>query len=115
MNDQILITGATGRQGGAIAYHLLSHGRSVRAFTRHPEKAGELKRMGAEIVEGDLTDRASIDRALDGIKRMFLVTTPYEAGIEAEISQGINGAEAAKAAGVEHLVYSSVGSAHRNT
>jgi uncharacterized protein YbjT (DUF2867 family) len=115
MSDLILITGATGQQGGAVAHHLLQHGQKVRALTRNPEKAESLKTLGAEIVKGDLLDRASLDAALKGIKRMFLVTTPFEAGMNAETQQGLNGADAAKAAGVDHLVFSSVGSAHRST
>jgi uncharacterized protein YbjT (DUF2867 family) len=115
MEDKILIAGATGRQGGAVLRHLRRYGQAVRALTRHSQKAEELRSLGAEIFEGDLTDRASIEKALDGITKMFLVTTPYEAGIDAEIKQGIGAVDAAKAAGVKHLVYSSVGSAHRNT
>jgi uncharacterized protein YbjT (DUF2867 family) len=115
MDKKILVTGATGRQGGAILRHLLRYGQSVRALTRHPQGAEDLIALGVEVVEGDLTDKLSIEKALDGITKMFLVTTPYEAGVEAEIRQGFDGADAAKAAGVEHLVYSSVGSAHRHT
>ncbi|MCX6639462.1 MAG: NmrA/HSCARG family protein [bacterium] len=115
MNDLILVTGATGQQGGIVARHLLKQGQKVRAFTRSPHKAEELKKLGAEVVQGDLLNRASIDAALKGVKRMFLVTTPYEAGVETETQQGINGVEAAAAAGVDHLVFSSVGSAQRNT
>jgi uncharacterized protein YbjT (DUF2867 family) len=115
MNDLILVVGSTGRQGGAVARHLLKYGKKVRALTRHPQKAEELKMMGAEIVGGDLTDRISVEKALEGVKRMFLVTTPYEAGLEAEIAQGMTAVDTAKALGVEHLVFSSVGSAHRNT
>lgn len=115
MNDLILVTGATGQQGGAVIRYLLRAGQKVRAFTRHPEKAEHLKTLGVEVVQGDLTDEASVKRALQGIKRMFLVTTPYEAGTDIETKQGISAVEAAKEAGLEHLVYSSVGSAQRNT
>ncbi|HBZ01339.1 MAG TPA: hypothetical protein DEO84_08490 [candidate division Zixibacteria bacterium] len=115
MDAKILVTGATGQQGGAVIRHLIKAGQKVRAFTRHPEKAEKLKKMGVEIVAGDLTDRESVAKALEGIKNMFLVTTPYESGMDAEVSQGINAVEAAKETGIEHLVYSSVGSAHRNT
>jgi uncharacterized protein YbjT (DUF2867 family) len=115
-NDSaILVVGATGRQGGAVARHLLAAGKKVRVLTRNPVKASIVEALGAEIVAGDLLDRGSLDAALKGVKRMYLVTTPYEAGTAVETQQGMNAAEAAKAAGVEHLVYSSVGSAHRNT
>jgi uncharacterized protein YbjT (DUF2867 family) len=115
MNDLILVTGASGQQGGTVARHLLKQGQKVRVLARIPEKAEGLKKLGAEMVQGDLLNRASIDTALKGIKRMFLVTTPFEAGVETETQQGINAVEAAAAAGVEHLVFSSVGSAQRHT
>ncbi len=115
MNDYILITGATGQQGGAVARHLISQGQKVRAFTRNPAKAAALKQLGAEVVQGDLLDRESLDNALRGVKKMYLVTTPFELGIDNETEQGLFGAEAAKDAGIEHLVFSSVGSANRNT
>jgi uncharacterized protein YbjT (DUF2867 family) len=116
MNDTILVTMATGKQGRAVTRKLLAQGQKVRAFVRDPGKAEDLKKMGAEIVQGNLLDRDSIERSLKGIKRMFLAATPYESGgVEEEIRQGMNGVEAAHAAGVEYLFYSSVGSAHRNT
>lgn len=114
-NDIILVTGATGQQGGAVARSLLRQGRKVRALTRTPAKAEALKQLGAEVAVGNLTDRASINAALRGVKKMFLVTTPFEGGMEAEVKQALTGAEAAKAARVDHLVYTSVGSAHKNT
>jgi uncharacterized protein YbjT (DUF2867 family) len=115
MNDQILVTGATGQQGGAVIRHLLRTGQKIRILTRQPKKADSLKNSGIEVVQGDLTDRVSLDKALKGIRKMFLVTTPYELGMDAEVKQGITAVDAANDAGIEHLVYSSVGSAHRNT
>lgn len=114
-NDMVLVAGATGQQGGAVARALLRQGVKVRALTRNVTKAGQLKGLGAEVALGDLTNPASLAAALRGVKKMFLVTTPFEAGMDAEVQQGVTGAEAAKAAGVEHLVYTSVGSAHKNT
>ncbi len=114
-NETILVTGATGQQGGAVARSLLRQGQTVRALTRSPSKAEALKKLGAEVVAGDLTDRPSLDAALKGIKKVFLVTTFFEEGMEVEVRQGITMVDAAKAAGVEHLVFSSVGSAHRKT
>ncbi len=113
--EPILVTGATGQQGGAVARSLLHHGQKVRALTRNPAKAAELKNLGAEVVTGDLTDRASLEAALRGVKKAFLVTTPFEGGMDAEIRQGITMVDAAKAAGVDHLVFTSVGSADKNT
>jgi len=113
----ILVSGATGQQGGAVARQLLERGFAVRALTRDGDKpaARELAERGAEIVEGDLEDLPSVERALEGVRGVFSVQQFWEAGVEGEVRQGKALAEAAKAAGVEHIVYSSVGSAHRET
>jgi uncharacterized protein YbjT (DUF2867 family) len=114
----VVVTGATGHQGGAVARHLLSErGFRVRALTRNPAKprARALAEQGAEVVAGDLDDRASLARPLDGAYAVFSVQNFWETGFQREIDQGIRLAEAAQAAGVQHFVYSSVGSAHRNT
>lgn len=113
--EKILVTGATGQQGGAVARNLLRQGQKIRVLTRNPVKAEELRKMGAEVVVGDLTDTASVNTALQGIKKVFLVTTPFEAGMETEVRQGITMVDAAKIAGVDHLVFNSVVSADRNT
>ena len=113
----ILVSGATGQQGGSVARNLLEWGFAVRALTRDTEKAAarELADLGAEVVSGDLEDRASIERVLDGVYGVFSVQQFWEVGVEGEVRQGILLADAAKEAGVEHFVYSSVGSAHRDT
>ena len=113
----ILVSGATGQQGGSVARNLLERGFAVRALTRDTEKAAakELADLGAELVSGDLEDRASIERVLAGVYGVFSVQQFWEVGVEGEVRQGILLADAAKEAGVEHLVYSSVGSAHRET
>jgi uncharacterized protein YbjT (DUF2867 family) len=113
--ERILVTGATGQQGGAVARSLLRQGQKIRVLTRNPVKREELKKMGAEVVVGDLTDTVSVKTALQGIKKVFLVTTPFEAGMETEVRQGITMVDAAKIAGVDHLVFNSVVSADRNT
>lgn len=110
-----LVTGATGKQGGAVARSLLRRAQKVRVFTRDPAKAEVLKQLGAEVVVGSSTDRSSLDAALKGVDQVFLMTTFFENGLEAEVQQGVAVADAAKASGVEHLVFASVGSAHRNT
>lgn len=113
----ILVTGATGKQGGATARHLLRSGYRVRALTRDPDKsaARELADRGAEVVRGDLDDRDSLDRALEGAYGAYSVQNFWETGYEREVEQGVRMADAASEAGVEHFVYSSVASAHRNT
>jgi uncharacterized protein YbjT (DUF2867 family) len=113
----ILVTGATGNQGGAVARHLLQRRQfMVRAFVRDKNKlaAQALKQSGAELVEGDLNDRASIDRALEGVTGVFSVQG-FTDGQDVEISQGEALAAAAKAMGIKHFVYSSVGGAERKT
>ncbi len=113
----ILVSGATGQQGGAVARSLLERGFGVRALTRNPDKPGakELADLGAEVVSGDLEDRSSIERVLEGVQGVFSVQQFWESGVEGEVRQGVQLADTAKAAGVEHYVYSSVGSAHRDT
>ena len=114
---KVLVTGATGQQGGAVAHALLARGHSVRAFTRKPdgEAARRLAAAGAETVAGDLADADSVARAASGVDAMFLVGNFYEAGFDGEIRQGAVAAEAAKAAGVGHLIYSSVADADKAT
>jgi uncharacterized protein YbjT (DUF2867 family) len=113
----ILVVGATGRQGGAVARHLLARRRAVRALTRNPDRAAAraLERLGAELVRGDLDDRASLDRATAGVSGVFSVQDPWLHGVESEIRQGKQLAEAAKRAGVEHIVQGSVGYADQPT
>ncbi len=113
--ETVLVTGATGQQGGAVAHRLLREGQKVRVLTRKKEKTYELQRLGAEVAEGNLTDPISLKAALAGVKKVFLVTTPFEEGMGAEVQQGITMADAARAAGVDHLVYTSVASVDRNT
>lgn len=115
--DLVLVTGATGQQGGATARELLAAGHRVRAMTRNPDGAAAraLAALGAEVVRGDLDDPASVTRALAGAWGVFAVQNTWEAGVEREEVQGKRIAEAARAAGIQHFVYASVGSAHRKT
>jgi len=111
----ILVTGGTGRQGGAAARHLLADGWKVRALVRDPDSARALAlaESGAELVKGDLLDRASLDRAVDGAHGVYSVQTPRGVGAGDEQREGFNLADAAADAGVEHLVFSSVIGADR--
>ncbi|TPN01660.1 NmrA/HSCARG family protein [Mesorhizobium sp. B2-1-3A] len=113
----ILVTGATGQQGGAVAHALLSRGHRVKAMTRKPdsEAARQLAVAGAEVVAGDLADAVSVVKAAKGADTMFLMGNSYEAGLEEETRQGILAADAAKAAGIGHLIYSSVADADKKT
>jgi len=112
----VVVTGATGQQGGAVVKSLLERGHEVRAVTRNTDsaKARALAKAGVTLVRASLEDTAALTKALEGATSLFTMTTPLEAGLEAETRQGISAADAAKAAGV-HLVFTSVGSANRQT
>ncbi|HEY6065386.1 MAG TPA: NmrA/HSCARG family protein [Thermoanaerobaculia bacterium] len=117
-NKTVLVTGATGNQGGSVARELLSRGGyRVRAMTRKPDSphARALKDRGAEVVTADLNDEASLRKAMDGAWGVFAVQNTWEAGVEGEEEQGHRQAQLARDVGVQHYVYSSVGSAHRKT
>ncbi len=118
-NDKtILITGATGKQGGATLRHLAKRGGfKLRAMTRKPDgaPAKALAALGAEVVAADLDDAASLERAVKGAWGVFAVQNTWEAGVEGEEEQGKRLAKVAKDAGVQHFVYTSVGSANRKT
>ena len=113
----VLVTGATGRQGGAVIRHALPKGWKLRALTRNPAShaAQELVRQGVEVVEGDLEDPPSLDHASRGVYGIYSVQDFWSVGAKREVQQGKNLADAAKKAGVQHFVYSSVGGAERNT
>ena len=91
MKDQdkktILVTGATGQQGGAVSRHLLNSGWKVRAFVRDENKpaAAELKSLGAEIFKGDMSEAASLDKAMEGVYGVFSVQNFWEHGYEGEL------------------------------
>jgi len=113
----VLVTGATGKQGGAVVEALLTRGHRVRALTRNSASpaAKRLRQQGVEIAVGDFTDHDSLVRAARGADAVYAMSTPYEQGTEKEIAQGITITDAAKAAGVAHFIYSSVASANRAT
>jgi uncharacterized protein YbjT (DUF2867 family) len=113
----VLITGATGQQGGSILRELAGKGFKLRAMTRHPdgEAAGKLAKLGAEVVQGDLDDAASVRKCLDGAWGTFAIQNTWEAGVEREEEQGKRFAKLAREAGIQHYVYASVASANRRT
>jgi len=113
----IVVTGATGKQGGSVARHLLADGWRVRAFVRDPLKpaAEALAEAGAEIALGDFDDADSVARALEGVYGAYSVQGWRPDGPAVEERRGVAFAEAAARAGVEHFVYSSVGGAERAT
>ena len=105
----ILVIGATGQQGGAAVTHLLADGWHLRALAHHPDSpaAQKLASAGVELAPGDLLDRDSLDRAVEGAYGVFSMQTPGH-DPNAEETEGKNIADAAAAAGVRHFVYDSV-------
>src|ERR1700757_2743466 len=112
----VVVTGGTGKQGGAVVKNLLERGHEVRVVTRSTDsaKARELANAGVTLVRASLEDTAALTKALEGATSLFAMTTPFEGGGQAETEQGISAADAPNAAGV-HLVFTSVGSANRQT
>jgi uncharacterized protein YbjT (DUF2867 family) len=114
----VAVVGATGRQGGAAARALLGAGVSVRALVRDPAKpaAQALVSAGAQLVLADFDDPTTLRAAFDGVSRVFAMTTMDSGrGTSGETADGIAIADAAKAASVGYLVYTSVGGAERHT
>ncbi|TDN58962.1 NmrA family NAD(P)-binding protein [Paraburkholderia sp. BL10I2N1] len=68
-----LVTGITGKVGGATAEHLLAHGKKVRALVRNREKAAHWENLGVELVDGDWNDSAAIEHALKGVEGAFVM------------------------------------------
>ena len=114
---KILVTGATGQQGGSLARLLLQKKHKVYALTRNTQSSAsqDLRNKGANIVKGDLDDSDSLERAVKDVESIFLMGTPFEDGTEGEIRRGKLMADIAKENKVEHLVYSSVANANKNT
>lgn len=117
----VLVTGATGRQGGATTRALLAAGIPVRALVRDPatDRARAVAALGAELVTGDLHDRESVVRAATGARAVFSVQMPGITAngfdFEGEVTQGVNLVEGAKAAGVPQFVHTSVTGAGQHT
>ncbi|MDD7964365.1 NmrA/HSCARG family protein [Actinomycetospora lemnae] len=118
MTTTYAVLGATGQQGGATARALLAAGVAVRALVRDPAAAAArtLAGAGADLVRADLTDQDSLRSAFSGVDGAFAMTTSFTPrGTEGETADGVRIADAARAAGLPHLVYSSVGGADRRT
>jgi uncharacterized protein YbjT (DUF2867 family) len=107
----VVVTGATGRQGGAVARRLLAGGGRVRAVTRSPASrpARLLAALGAELVRADMADLDEMRKACAGAQGVFSVQNAMSSGEQDELAQGKNVADAAAHCGVEHLVYGSAG------
>lgn len=116
-NRIIFVTGATGRQGGAVVQRLVDGLWKVRAMTRDltSPMAARLRSLGVELVRADYDDPESLSKAMDGTYGVFSVQNFWEGGAEKEIRHGKNIVDAAVLKGVQHFVYSSVGGAERNS
>ncbi|NJQ17470.1 NmrA family NAD(P)-binding protein [Streptomyces bohaiensis] len=116
----VLVTGATGRQGGATARALLERGTPVRALVRDPgaPRARAVEELGADLCVGDLTDPATLGPAVTGVRAVFSVQMPAytEQGFDfaGEVEQAENLMAAARAAGVEQFVQSSTSGVGRH-
>ncbi|WP_439379565.1 NmrA family NAD(P)-binding protein [Amycolatopsis lexingtonensis] len=114
----VLVTGATGKQGGATARALLKAGVPVRALVRDPARAEDIRALGAELVVGDLYDPDSLRPAMHGVRGVFSVQMPDLTDLEgdSEWVQGRNLIDAASEAGVPQFVHTSVSGAgqHRS-
>jgi uncharacterized protein YbjT (DUF2867 family) len=119
MSRTVLVTGATGQQGGAATHSLLRDGWHVRALVRDPATpaARALHTAGAELIPGDMTDRDGLAAAMRDTHGVFSVQPANSAPHfnDGEVQMGVNVAEAALDAGVRHLVYTSVGGADRGS
>ncbi|AFA75718.1 NmrA-like family domain-containing protein [Gordonia polyisoprenivorans VH2] len=113
----IAVLGATGGQGGAVVDALLDAGRSVRAVVRSPEssRAQALADRGVELAVADLMSGDGLTEAFAGVAGAFALTTPFESGVDAELTQGDAIIAAAHASALPYLVFSSVASADLNT
>jgi uncharacterized protein YbjT (DUF2867 family) len=113
----ILVTGATGRQGGAVIRALMGKGFHLRAMTRKPDgdSARALAAQGVDVMRGDYDEPASLKGPLAGVWGALSIQNTWEAGVQREEEQGKRFATMAREAGVQHFVYTSVGSAHKQT
>lgn len=113
----ILVTGATGTQGGAVVRELLSRAHIVHGLTRDPEseEARALAALGAKMVKGDFDDSASLRAAMEGVDGVFGVTLFWQEGYDAEVEQGKRLIDVAKEVEVDHFVLTSVAGADDET
>jgi len=113
----ILVTGATGRQGYSVLRHLLKDQWRVKALSRTPDSSlsEKIKKLGVEVVKGDMSDVASLEKAMAGCYGVYSVQNFFEYGGLKEVQFGKNMADAAKQAGVSHFIYNSVGGADKQS
>ncbi len=119
MATSVLVTGATGNQGGSVVDHLLESETDfdVYGLTRDTssDRAQELAEQSVTMVEGDLNDKASLAPHVTEVDTVFAVTNFWTQGYDRQVQQGKNIAEVASEVGVEQFVFSGVGSHERDT
>lgn len=113
----MLVAGATGHQGGAVARALLDRGFAVRGLTRDPDQpaARSLEDRGAEMVRGDLYEPETLEPPVRDVDGVFCVSDFWTEGYAGQVRQGTNLARVAAEAGVEHFVLSGVAGSDRDT
>jgi uncharacterized protein YbjT (DUF2867 family) len=113
----ILVSGATGKQGGAVIRHLQEKGWKIRALTRNSNsKAAQvMTSKGINVIQGNMNDLQSLEKAMDNAYGVFSVQDFWIVGVKEEIQQGKNMADTAIKAGVQHFIYSSAAGADRES
>jgi uncharacterized protein YbjT (DUF2867 family) len=113
--EPILVLGATGTQGGAVARGLLATDADVAVLVRNPrsDRALALREAGAGLVVGDLLDSSSLERAFAEVATVYAITSPFEHGADEEERQGDSIIAAAVQARVSWLIFASVAAAER--
>ncbi|SCF95309.1 NmrA/HSCARG family protein [Streptomyces sp. Ncost-T10-10d] len=116
-DEPVLVLAATGGQGRAVIDALLARGARIRALVRDPGRSSAQKLAGrdVDVMAGSLSDRGSLAAAMKGVAGVFAFTTPFEAGVEAEVGQGRAILSAAAQERVPHLVFSSVAGADQDS
>ena len=116
-DELVLVTGVTGRQGGAVARALMERGVRVRGMTRDlsSDRAATMASLGVELIQADFDDSTSLDTAMISVSGIFLVTNFWEHDYEGEVRHGRNVIDSANRAGVSHLVFTSVANADQKT
>jgi dihydroflavonol-4-reductase len=118
------VTGGTGFIGGRLVAKLRQRGDDVVALVRSPEKAGELRSQGCQLVEGDLSDKERLKSAMQGCDGVFHVAAIYKVGLpksqrqamlDANVAGTANALDAAAEAGVPRILYVSTGNVFGNT
>ena len=105
MSCVILITGAGGKTGRAIIRALVARGATVRALAHRPDQTQALQALGAQVVIGDMRDRATMEQAARGARAIYHICSNMHPD---EVAIGEAAMDAARAAQVERLVYHSV-------